>query len=250
MILGQLKTGERWATCGDLLRVLVVKPLYWNWSPKLSIPGLSDQNFHSSFLTKYEIWAIPWFGEGFLKDQGRKACWRLKAIWKHEGGAKQWLKGDEGAATNRLMDRPLALDLLHHDNDDVVDDNGGWWGWWWRWWWWWNNGERPRLIGWWIAHLSLIFFMISARATIQLPFFIDNQLNAFRFVEPQISIAINKMPRNLKECPKNSLNCPKLLKMSTKTIKWPKNQLNTPNSDKMPQLDFLRQVSIEKPKIW
>ena len=36
---------------------------------------------------------------------------------------KQWLKGDEGAATNRLMDCPLALDLLHHDNDVVVDDN-------------------------------------------------------------------------------------------------------------------------------
>ena len=33
------------------------------------------------------------------------------------------MKGDEGAATNRLMDRPLALDLLHHDNDVVVDDD-------------------------------------------------------------------------------------------------------------------------------
>ena len=32
---------------------------------------------------------------------------------------KQWRK----AATNRLMDRPLALDLLHHDNDDVGDDD-------------------------------------------------------------------------------------------------------------------------------
>ena len=32
---------------------------------------------------------------------------------------KQWRK----AATNRLMDRPLALDLLHHDNHDVGDDD-------------------------------------------------------------------------------------------------------------------------------
>ena len=32
---------------------------------------------------------------------------------------KQWRK----AATNRVMDRPLALDLLHDDDDDVGDDD-------------------------------------------------------------------------------------------------------------------------------